>query len=154
MATTTLGSPTTHCQHTGRVGRTGTSPRRAFARRVFARRRGAGYATAELAVALPSLGLVLMAAVWLVAAASLQARCAEAARLGARAAARGDSTDAVVAVATAGLPRGAKAVVTTSGDTVTVRVEVTFQPGGPTANLLPGVVVQGSATAATEGGPR
>jgi hypothetical protein len=119
---------------------------------VFLRRGHAGYATAELAVALPSLVLVLMAAVWLVAAVSLQARCAEAARLGARAAARGDPAEAVIAVTTSGLPRGAKATVTSTGDMVTVRVEVSFQPGGGVANVLPAVVVQGSATAAAEGG--
>ncbi|HMA46647.1 MAG TPA: TadE family protein [Frankiaceae bacterium] len=47
------------------------------------RRRGPpdrGYATAELAVALPSLVLVLLAAVWVLSVVSTQARCVEAAR--------------------------------------------------------------------------
>ncbi|AEH11559.1 MULTISPECIES: TadE family type IV pilus minor pilin [Protofrankia] len=54
-----------------------------------------GQATAELAVAIPSLVLVLLIAIWVVSAVSVQARCAEAARIGARAAARGETDEMV-----------------------------------------------------------
>ncbi len=64
-----------------------------------------GQATAELAVGLPSLFAAFFVAAWLLGAVSGQARCADAARVGARLAARGESDPTVtLAVARAAPP--------------------------------------------------
>ncbi len=58
--------------------------------------RESGSVTAEMAVALPALLVVLAGALTVLVAVSAQLRCVDAARLGARAAARGDPDAAVV----------------------------------------------------------
>ncbi|MGZ4665450.1 MAG: TadE family type IV pilus minor pilin [Frankiaceae bacterium] len=73
----------------------------------------AGYATAELALTLPVLVLVVLAGLWAVSAVSLKAACAEAVRLGARAAARGEPAEVVRDVVRHELP--ARAAVTVGG---------------------------------------
>src|SRR5690242_5230816 len=66
-----------------------------------------GFVTAEAAVVLPSLVLVGMALVWALLAASAQIQCVDAARAGARAAARQDPPDTVLATTRRAAPRGA-----------------------------------------------
>lgn len=87
--------------------------------------------TAETAVVLPVLLLVLFCAVAAVSVVGAQLRCVDAAREGARAAARGE-TDAVVAelVGTVA-PAGAVTAVRTAGDRVLVSVSVEVAPLGP-----------------------
>ncbi|MFF3938281.1 TadE family type IV pilus minor pilin [Streptomyces phaeofaciens] len=82
--------------------------------------------TAESAVVLPVLVAFAMALVWglLVMAAHLQ--CVDAARTGARAAARQDPPDAVVALAREAAPGGARVTVSREGDQV--RVVVVAKP--------------------------
>ncbi|MEU1197439.1 TadE family type IV pilus minor pilin [Streptomyces sp. NPDC005813] len=87
--------------------------------------------TAEAAVVLPSLVLVGMALVWALLAASAQIQCVDAARAGARAAARQDPSDAVLATARQAAPRGATVVVHREDDLV--RVTVTARTPGPGA---------------------
>ncbi|MEV5316863.1 TadE family type IV pilus minor pilin [Streptomyces sp. NPDC052687] len=91
-------------------------------------RRGAhrddGFVTAESAVVLPVLVAVAMALVWGLLVMAAQIQCVDAARTGARAAARQDSADAVVAVAREAAPRGAKVTVAREGDRVRVVVAV------------------------------
>src|SRR6185312_9256918 len=70
------------------------------------RRRDDGYVTAETAVVLPALVVLLGAALWAIAVAGAQVRCVDAARDGARAAARGEPDSAVVAVAKLAGPPG------------------------------------------------
>ncbi|MFL6111359.1 MAG: TadE family type IV pilus minor pilin [Catenulispora sp.] len=59
--------------------------------------RDAGYATVETALAIPSLVLFTLALAGILAGMATQIRCVDAARLGARAAARGEPRDQVQA---------------------------------------------------------
>lgn len=103
--------------------------------------------TAEIALALPALVLVLGFAVSLMVAVGTRASCADAARAGARAAARGESEAVVVATVRRVLPRADPIQVERSGGLVTVRVGAT--PDAVIARLvLPSV--RASATAADE----
>jgi hypothetical protein len=109
--------------------------------------------TAETAVVLPVLLVVLAAAVWVLACVAAELRCVDAARVGARVAARGDSGEAVV-VATSGVaPGGAQVQVRRDGDEVTVLVRAVVRPFGALLSRLPGTPVAARATAVVEGSP-
>jgi Flp pilus assembly protein TadG len=84
--------------------------------------------TAETAVVLPVLLLVLAGAVAAVVVVGAQLRCVDAAREGARAAARGDDG---VAVAGSAAPDGAAVTVTRADGTVRVEVVADVAPLGP-----------------------
>ncbi|SOC47486.1 TadE-like protein [Blastococcus aggregatus] len=87
--------------------------------------------TTETAVVLPVLLLVLLCAVAAVTVVGAQLRCVDAAREGARAAARGE-TDAVVAeLAGRVAPEGADTAVREDGERVRVTVSVELAPLGP-----------------------
>jgi Flp pilus assembly protein TadG len=120
---------------------------------VSRRRRDAGMATAELAVALPVLVLVTVAAMSAVSVLLAHLRCVDAAREGARAAARGESAAVVRSVAARAGPTAATVAVTTAGEEVTVTVSA--RTAG--VRLLPGLEVRASAVALREpedtGGP-
>lgn len=79
-----------------------------------------GGATAELAVALPAVALVLGACVWGVQLAATQVRLQDAAGLAARAAARGDP----IGTAAAAAPVGAALESWVEGDLVCARVSL------------------------------
>ncbi len=81
-----------------------------------------GAATAELAVALPALVLVLAVALAAVDLGLAQVRCVDAARVGARLLARGEPRTVALAEVRAAAPRGAEVAVTTAGGRVTVSV--------------------------------
>ncbi|MFR9795157.1 TadE family type IV pilus minor pilin [Streptomyces sp. MS06] len=81
-----------------------------------------GFVTAETAVVLPVLVLFAMGLMWGLLAVSAQIRCVDAARTGARAAARQDPVDAVLRSAREVAPRGARVTVTREGDQVRVVV--------------------------------
>jgi Flp pilus assembly protein TadG len=87
--------------------------------------------TAETAVVLPVLLLVLASAVAAVVVVGAQLRCVDAAREGTRAAARGEPAAVVQDLAGRAAPAGARVVVTTDGDTVTVTVSAPVVPLGP-----------------------
>ena len=108
-----------------------------------------GYATAEAAVALPSLLIVMAMAVWVIACVGAQLRCVDAARVAARVAARGDSVAASVAAGRATGPRGARVTVTSGGSRVVVVVQAQIQPFGMAVHL-PSVHVQARAVAERE----
>ncbi|MET7594687.1 TadE family type IV pilus minor pilin [Streptomyces sp. NPDC005481] len=91
--------------------------------------RDRGFVTAETAVMLPALVLFAMALVWALLAASAQIQCVDAARAGARAAARQDPPEAVAAVARRAAPGGARVTVRREGDLV--HVTVAAHPPGP-----------------------
>ncbi len=82
---------------------------------------------------LPVLVLFAMALVWGLLVVAAQIQCVDAARAGARAAARQDSTDAVEEVAREAAPRGAR--VTVGRDADLVRVTVVADP--PALHGLP-----------------
>ena len=79
--------------------------------------------TAELALALPTLMLILAVGIWMQSAVALQARCQDAARAGARAAARGDPDAAIRSALSAALPAGANVGISRAGSQVTVTVQ-------------------------------
>jgi Flp pilus assembly protein TadG len=87
--------------------------------------------TAETAVVLPVLLLVLAGAVAAVVVVGAQLRCVDAAREGARAAARGEPVAAVTALAGRAAPDGAVTTVSPEGDEVRVSVSARIAPLGP-----------------------
>ncbi len=90
-------------------------------------------ATAEFAVVIPAIVAVLVLCVYAVFAGVNQLRCVDAARLAARAAARGDSAGAVERLAREAAPSNATILVTIAGDRVEVRVRA---PAGPAVGGL------------------
>jgi hypothetical protein len=82
--------------------------------------------TAEFAVVLPAIVLVLALSLGALGLAVDQIRCVDAARAGARAAARGDSHGAVIGVASAAAPSGALVSMAASG--AYVRISVVSRP--------------------------
>jgi Flp pilus assembly protein TadG len=111
--------------------------------------REAGMVTAETAVVLPVLLVVLAAAVAAVVVVGSQLRCVDAAREGARSAARGEAVAVVTELAGRAAPEDARTTVDGTGDTVTVTVTATVQPLGPLPLRLQ---VRASATAVVEPG--
>lgn len=82
-----------------------------------------GAVTAEAAVVIPVLVSFAMALLWALMAASDQIRCVDAARAGARAAARSEPEAAVLEAAREAAPRGARVEVGRAADLWRVRVE-------------------------------
>lgn len=101
--------------------------------------------TAESAVVLPVLVVFATALVWGLLVMAAQIQCVDAARTGARAAARQDPAEAVLDVTRATAPRGAQVTVSREGDQV--RVVVVAKP--PALRGLP-FEVREEAVAATE----
>jgi hypothetical protein len=105
-----------------------------------------GFVTAEAAVVLPVLVMFAMALVWGLLVVAAQIQCLDAARTGARAAARQDPAGSVVEVARAAAPRGARITVSREGDQV--RVAVVAKP--PALRGLPFEVREEAVAAAEE----
>jgi len=103
-------------------------------------------ATAEFAVALPALALVVLCSLGGLGAAIDQVRCVDSARLAARSLARGDAVAAATAAALSAAPAGAAVDVTSGSDRVAVVVSV--------RRALPGLglgwTIRASASAARE----
>ncbi|WP_344934449.1 TadE family type IV pilus minor pilin [Sphaerisporangium flaviroseum] len=118
-------------------------------RRAWARS-DTGSVTAEIAVGLPSLTLVLGAALWGVAAVSAQLQCVDAARSGARAAARGELLEAVREAASRAAPIGSAVSVARDSKLSRVTVSASIRPDWMIA--VPAVAVSASAISATEPG--
>lgn len=117
----------------------------------MAGRHDAGMVTAELAVAFPAVVLVLAVCLAGLGAVVDQVRCVDAARLGARAAARGDPPARVRALAARAAPEGARVSIgSTRGE---VRVVVTATTGG-WAGLVPSWSLLAAATIPAEPGAR
>jgi len=102
--------------------------------------------TAELAVAIPAAVLVLALCLAAVSAGVDQIRCVDAARVAARAAARGDGPARVRALALAAAPEGSRVSV---GGSSMVEVTVTAQTGG-WGGLLPSWTLSASAVTPAE----
>jgi hypothetical protein len=111
--------------------------------------RDRGSVTAETALALPVLLVVLAVALWVLSAVSTQLRCVDAAAGAARAAARGEPAEVVSAVAGRLGPDGARVQVQVRGEQVHVVVTATVRPP---ALALDGLEVSGRAVALTEPG--
>ena len=87
--------------------------------------------TAETAVVLPVLLLVLAGAVAAVTVVAAQLRCVDAVREGARAAARGADVATVRALVLRAAPEGMTVSVTRTGDDVLVGISGPVPPLGP-----------------------
>lgn len=87
------------------------------------RRSDRGFATVEAAIVLPVLALFTVTLLWALAASAAQIRCVDAARAGARAAARSEPVAAAEAAARTTAPEGARVSVTRSGELWRVTVE-------------------------------
>lgn len=131
----------------GALRRRAASPRPACCTRVTGSR---GSATAETAVLLPVLVVVVIACIWVLACVAAQLKCVDAARAAARAAARGDAPAAVRAVAERLAPPAAVVELSPSDATVEVRVRAQVRPLGAVLRVLPSMSVSGRATAAVE----
>jgi Flp pilus assembly protein TadG len=104
--------------------------------------------TAEIAVAMPVLMLMLGAALTAVAVIGGQMRCVDAAREAARALARGDSVSSARSLALAAGPRGATLTAQVDKAQVRATVRTRIDPVG----LLPGFTVSAEAVASPEPG--
>ncbi|MFH8407892.1 TadE family type IV pilus minor pilin [Streptomyces sp. NPDC018019] len=104
-----------------------------------------GYVTAETAVVIPVLVVFTGALLWGLMAACAQIQCVDAARAGARAAARSEPSAAVDAAARGAAPRGARVALSREGDLVRVRVAAATPGLGPLTLTL-----RGEATALAE----
>jgi Flp pilus assembly protein TadG len=116
-------------------------------------RADAGYVTAETAMVLPVLALLLAVGLWAVAVAGAQVRCVDAARDAARAAARGESDTTATAVAGAAAPDGAQVSLRHEGSLVIVTVQARVGGGLGPLSAIPAPMVSATATAESESGP-
>lgn len=106
--------------------------------------------TAEIAVAMPALALVLLLCLWGIASGAAMLRCSDAARLAARAMARGDSDFEVRRLIASTAPDGASSELYRQSATVTVVVRTTVARPGALRFLIPALSVRGRAVAPTE----
>ncbi|MFH9618462.1 TadE family type IV pilus minor pilin [Streptomyces pratensis] len=110
-----------------------------------------GAVTAEAAMVLPVLVGFVLVLVWALVAASDQIRCVDAARAGARAAARSEPEGAVRAAALEAAPGRARVSVERAGGLWRVRVEApTPGPGTLGLTLSAEAVASAEDTAGTE----
>jgi len=111
--------------------------------------RDRGSASAELAVALPTLMLVIGFGMGAVSAVAAQLRCVDAAREAARAAARAEPAGTVRELAAETGPAGSQAEIRSTGDRVVVTVHAPVHLLG---GMLPDVTVWGQAVGLREPG--
>jgi Flp pilus assembly protein TadG len=123
---------------------------RALRSRRHLRGRDEGSVTAELALTLPTLAIVLVIGIWLQSAVALRAQCLDAARAGARAAARGDADSTIRSQLATTLPRGAAVAITHAGRQVTVSVETQVTVPGGIGSLVSSPRVAATATGTIE----
>ncbi len=114
--------------------------------------RNRGMVTAETALALPALALVVGLMLWALLTAIAQLRCVDAARAAARSVARGDGLAESVAAGRRLAPAGAHIRVERSGGLVRVNVEARVGPAGSGAGFLPTLAVSADAVVADEQG--
>lgn len=112
-----------------------------------------GGVTAETAVVLPALVLVLGAAVWCVSVLAAQVRCADAAREGARAVARGEQPALVRDLVLDAAPEGARLTITHASGQVRVVVSAQVRPPGPVLSRIGGIDVSSTAVTLDEATP-
>ncbi|MFJ3667597.1 TadE family type IV pilus minor pilin [Streptomyces sp. NPDC090106] len=111
-----------------------------------------GFVTAESAVVLPVLLLFATSLVWVLLVVAAQIQCVDAARAGARAAARQDPPEAVVALTREAAPSGATVTVVRERQETGDRVRVAVVARPPLLGGLP-FDVREEAVASVEGTP-
>ncbi|MGW3351069.1 TadE family type IV pilus minor pilin [Nonomuraea rubra] len=124
------------------------TPRRARTSKSIKRSASRGSVTAETAAMLPALMVVLAAALWAIQAVGVQLECVDAARMAARAAARGEPLDQVRAFTQTATRPNAQVAITRGPELTTVEITVEVRPSW--GESLPAVRVSATATAATE----
>ena len=112
----------------------------------------AGMVTAELVVVLPAIVLAVLFGLAAVSALTMRMRCADAAAVGARLAARGESAATVIAAAREAAPAGALVRLETTTGTVQVTVSARA-PWLPAGTWLPALEVNGRFVQDREPGP-
>ena len=128
-------------------------PRDGTARSIAQRRRDAGMVTAETAILLPALAMLLAGLLWVLAAVVGELRCIDAAREADRLAARGDPTSQAVAVGRELSPAGARVAISRRNGRVIATVRARQAPFGGWAGRLTAVPLRAVATAADETRP-
>lgn len=108
-----------------------------------------GSVTAEAAVALPTLLMLVVFGMGAVDVISAQLRCVDAAREAVRAAVRGEPVGVVHDLASQAAPAGSTVQIGSSGDRVTVVVRADVRLLG---GLLPDIAVRGDAVGLREPG--
>jgi hypothetical protein len=106
--------------------------------------------TAEAALVIPVLLAVTLTLSWAIAICAAQVQLIDAAREGARLAARGEASEVVEAAIRRTGPDGTRTDVSRSDGTVSVRVHADVSPGLPLLGDLPGITLQSEAVAAAE----
>lgn len=100
---------------------------------------------------LPALAVVLLLALWAVGAVVVQLRCQDAARLTARALARGEPAAVARAIGHRAGPSGAEIRLEEAAGLVSVDVRTAATLPGPWGGLAPRIPVRGTAVADVEG---
>jgi Flp pilus assembly protein TadG len=111
-----------------------------------------GMVTAEIAVALTGLVVVVLGLLWVFAVVTAQIRCVDAARDTARAVARGETIAASRAEGARSAPAGATFGIQLEGEQATGVVSAKVRPTWPVLSHLPGVSVRGRAVVTAEPG--
>ncbi|MGI9156293.1 MAG: TadE family type IV pilus minor pilin [Marmoricola sp.] len=106
--------------------------------------------TAETAVVLPIMLVLVLGLVWVVSLAATQVRVVDAARETARAAARDDTTAQAVELGRRVAPASSRITVADEGSSVAVDVTTEVHAPGGLLGFLPGVTVSSRAVAAKE----
>jgi hypothetical protein len=109
-----------------------------------------GFVTAEAAVTLPVLGLVLVACLAGAGVVHRELQIQDAARMAARSAARGDSDDVVLRAARQFAPSGATVRVWHDGELIRVEVVADAALPGPFGRWAPSVPLTATAAALDE----
>ncbi|MFD8210733.1 TadE family type IV pilus minor pilin [Streptomyces sp. NPDC059695] len=112
--------------------------------------------TVEAALVLPVLAVFTVTLLWALAAAAAQIRCVDAARAGARVAARSEPVASAEAAARAAAPEGARVSVAREGELWRVTVEAAAPgPGGMGVTLRAGAAALAEdAVVAVDGADR
>ncbi|MEV6150769.1 TadE family type IV pilus minor pilin [Nonomuraea sp. NPDC052129] len=107
-----------------------------------------GSVTAETAMVLPALMVVLAAALWAIQVVGVQLECVDAARAAARAAARGEPLNEVRELVRSATRPNAQVDISRSPESTRVEISVEVRPAWGAS--LPAVQVAAAATADTE----
>lgn len=118
-----------------------------------ARRGDGGYVTAETAMVLPVLAVLLAVALWSIAVAGAQLRCVDAARDGARAAARGETDASIEQAVRAAAPAAAAVTISHAGQQIVVVVRARVGPTSGVLTALGAPLAAATAVALSESAP-
>jgi Flp pilus assembly protein TadG len=116
------------------------------------RRSDRGSVTAEVAIVLPVIVVMLLASAWAIGLVVAQIRCTDAARDVARAVARGEAEGDARRIGLRAAPTGAQVEITRTGDDVTVVVRHTVTADWPILTGVGSVDLDAHATVQVEPG--